>query len=69
MPYRLTQIQVAFQKDEKLVHSVRFIGDSVLEIGQVDTTYENRRKARIETYIIKKDETFLGCEIYSNSDD
>ena len=71
LPRGLTEIQVAFQKDEKLVHSIKFVGESVLEIGAVDTdeTDKDRRKARVESFVIKSDESLVGCEIYLNSND
>jgi len=48
------------------IHSIRFEGDTVLQIGSVDTTSDDDyKKGRVETFEIKPAEELLGCEFFS----
>jgi len=45
---------VAFTKSEQFMHSMKFVGDTELRIGNVDKvrTPENERKGRIEQFSV-----------------
>ena len=68
IPENLKQIDVAFMKGEHFMHSMRFVGDTELEIGNVDKvrTPENERKGRVEKFVVEPDEELLGCKIECN---
>ena len=66
LPRNLKRIQTTFTVNEDVVHSVRFEGASVLEIGLFDTenSGDGNKKGRNETFVLKSGETLIGCEIY-----
>ena len=66
LPSELRRIQVAITKNEKLIHSIRFEGDTVLHIGSVDAhDKHDYKKGRVETFEIQQAEALLGCEFQS----
>ena len=65
IPANLTKVEVFFMKGEHLMHSMRFIGDTEITIGNVDKfrTPANERKGRMEEFIVGPGEEMLGCEL------
>ena len=64
LPSGIRRVEMAITKDEKYIHSIKFEGDSDLQIGSVDARDDDRwKKGRVETFEIQPAEAFLGCEI------
>ena len=58
---------MAITKDEKYIHSIRFEGETVLQIGSVDAHNDDEwKKGRVETFEIEPAEALLGCEFLSD---
>ena len=51
MPVRLSRIEIMFQKDEQLLHSIKFYGETVVHIGQSDeqSIFSDLKASRVET--------------------
>ena len=72
LPANLTRIDVAFRKGEHNLHSMKFYGSTVVEIGYTDDMLSGQNspddyKGRVETFSLMKDEELLGCEIHHDS--
>ena len=66
VPEKLTCIEVSFRKNEDLLHSLRFIGETVVRIGFTDDkwTDDEYKAGRVETVTIEPGEELLGCEMH-----
>ena len=66
LPEKLTRIEVIFRKDEWHLHSMRFIGETVLHIGYTDQEHwsDNWKAGRVETVTLEPGEELIGCEIH-----
>ena len=56
-------------KDEALIHSIKFEGDSTKEIGLVDKedTEDENRKGRVERFTMQPNEKLLGVEMFHDT--
>ena len=72
LPKKITRIEVIFRKNEKFMHSMNFIGETVVHIGDTDEKiekqgYNDRHKAgRVETVTFEPGEELIGCEIHTS---
>lgn len=68
LPSNLKRIDVNFKRQHGELHSMDFIGDSTLHIGNVDKfrMIDKDRKGRTETIEMESGEELLGCHIETN---
>ena len=66
MPSKLRRIDVIFQSDEQMFHSIVFYGETTLRIGQPEqqSILGDLRGSRVESFVMEPGEELLGCEIH-----
>jgi len=67
LPSKITRVQVYFTEDEKAIHSIIFLGSSIVKLGRTFDQYpfhSNVRRARLVEEKFGPNEELMGCEIY-----